>query len=53
MLTGDRSSYLENLRVPAVDTAIIQEIHMIMIPILCDIVEPNSLELKESRSDKT
>ena len=43
-ITGDRTSSLERLadvtvRVPAVDTAIVQELHMIVTHILCDITE--------------
>jgi D-sedoheptulose 7-phosphate isomerase len=43
-VTGDRPSRLECLanvtvRVPTVDTAVVQELHMIVTHILCDIVE--------------
>lgn len=43
-VTGDRSSQLERVadvtvRVPEVDTAIVQELHMAVTHILCDIVE--------------
>ncbi len=43
-ITGDRPSRLECLasvtvRVPTVDTAVAQELHMIVTHILCDIVE--------------
>src|SRR5205807_8225589 len=43
-VTGDRSSRLERLadvtvRVPVVDTAVAQELHMIVTHILCDIAE--------------
>ncbi len=43
-VTGDRPSHLERLaeltvRVPAVDTALVQELHMAVTHILCDIVE--------------
>ncbi len=43
-ITGDRPSSLEHmvditLRVPVLDTAIAQELHMIVTHILCDIVE--------------
>src|SRR6266487_5954937 len=43
-ITGDRQSRLESLanvtvRVPTVDTAITQELHMMVTHILCDIVE--------------
>jgi len=43
-ITGDRSSRLEHIanvtvRVPVVDTAIAQELHMVVIHILCDITE--------------
>ena len=43
-LTGDRPNRLECLadmtvRVPAVDAAITQEVHMVVTHILCDIAE--------------
>ncbi len=43
-ITGDRSNRLElqadlALRVPAIDTAIAQELHMVVTHILCDLVE--------------
>lgn len=43
-VTGDRPSRLERLadltvRVPAVDTALVQELHLIVTHLLCDIVE--------------
>jgi D-sedoheptulose 7-phosphate isomerase len=43
-ITGERTSRLEQLadatvRVPVVDTAIAQELHMIVTHILCDITE--------------
>jgi D-sedoheptulose 7-phosphate isomerase len=43
-ITGDRSSRLEHIanvtvRVPVVDTAIAQELHMVVTHILCDIAE--------------
>lgn len=43
-VTGDRPSRLERLadltvRVPAVDTALVQELHLVVTHLLCDIVE--------------
>src|SRR5437660_1325100 len=47
-ITGDHSSHLQSLadltiRVPVVDTAIVQEMHMVVTHILCDIVEAELL----------
>ncbi len=43
-VTGDRPSRLERLadltvRVPAVDTALVQELHLVVTHLLCDVVE--------------
>jgi len=43
-ITGDRPNRLERqadvtVRVPALDTAIAQELHMVVTHILCDLVE--------------
>ena len=43
-VTGDRPSRLERLadltvRVPAVDTALVQEVHLVVTHLLCDVVE--------------
>src|SRR5260221_14105946 len=43
-ITGDRHSQLESaadvtIRVPIVDTAVVQELHMLVTHILCDIAE--------------
>jgi D-sedoheptulose 7-phosphate isomerase len=52
-ITGERTSRLEKLaditlRVPVVDTAIAQELHMIVTHLLCDIAE-SQLAACESR----
>lgn len=51
-ITGDRPSRLEQLadigvRVPVVDTAIAQELHMMVTHILCDIAESRLASLEE------
>src|SRR6266567_3837596 len=51
-ITGDRSSRLEHIanvtvRVPVVDTAIAQELHMVVIHILCDITESELAQCEE------
>ena len=43
-VTGDRPSRLERLadltvRVPSVDTALVQELHLVVTHLLCDVVE--------------
>jgi len=55
-ITGDRQSRLESLanvtvRVPTVDTAITQELHMMVTHILCDIVESELMSC-EGDTDK-
>src|SRR5436305_3256378 len=55
-VTGDRPSQLEHLaslavRVPAVDTALIQVLHMAVTHILCDIVESELMAWKGLPSD--
>lgn len=54
-LTGDRSNRLEQLadvtvRVPALDTAIAQELHMMVTHILCDIAESELAKCEELTS---
>ncbi|CCF84343.1 D-sedoheptulose-7-phosphate isomerase [Nitrolancea hollandica] len=52
-VTGDRPSRLERLadltvRVPAVDTALVQELHLVVTHLLCDIVESELAAWKEA-----
>ena len=51
-ITGDRSSRLEHIanvtvRVPVVDTAFAQELHMVVTHILCDIAESELAQCEE------
>ncbi len=52
-VTGDRLSRLERLadltvRVPAADTALVQELHLVVTHLLCDIVESELAAWKEA-----
>ncbi len=52
-VTGDRPSRLERLadltvRVPAADTALVQELHLVVTHLLCDIVESELAAWKEA-----
>jgi D-sedoheptulose 7-phosphate isomerase len=56
-VTGDRPNRLECLadvtvHMPSVDTAITQELHMVVTHILCDIVESELVAYREMRADE-